>query len=884
MIMETVIKDLKTLVNSVDIKYSKKAKQFETVDSLRNADEYSNAVLGLDVFDGYSSFDIAILTDAGLVEPKYTFEEILSFVDNKYNIPYNERESVMNAKRKKIISEFVEENNYYRELNGKPNLDDTKLFKLSAEDAALYGVVITDDIKDLYIHEYSDDILYALQQSGYIDKLILENPDKKYLNYLGYNKIDIVTARAANNLSIIKISKDVPDNFYNQFVTVYEQNREYFMTTIYNQDYSSQYDMYDNFIGLCIMIMTIQRIISLAFKSGIERDFYDWQFIQNMYKMYNIPFVEDIPIEYHVTLMKNLNNLLRYKSTDKVLFDICSLLGYERIKIFQYYLVKEHKLDDNEKPIFKYIKEADEDGNPIYVEDKKNMYDLYFQSVNINERNVALALTDTSNRLDYDEVIANDPYWWEDDDLKKAKYDNAFNYIETKYISLNMMYKMTEMLFEITYAFNMMQDNKDSIMDIKIELPKVIDGEKFNLFDVLIYMIALVCKANGFKDGTITNPSKISHIYGFDFNEEQLEIIKTMILDNADKLEIDPITKQPILLKYFSNMDATTSDAVNTLFENIREFNDYIIGKMYSSKNIEEYRIYKTIFNIAMVKDVQNDVFKIDVALENGDIETRTAETYLEYLEYSNPLLANSVKNIDKSNATDMIEHVLSRINQEVESLQYLYIIYDASNPVFNSIVKLLRFFKSYTTDLTAFNVIYLFDSKYYNNIKLIGDIVATSSSYDAKESLNNLYGDIIKCVDKEMDVTSDISSLVEKFSNRISIQGSDVYEKMYDELVSISRKETIKDKTDIIDALSYSLSVPYAIIKQTMYDKGIVNENTTITAQSYQTNILENISTSVSDRNIDTSTMYDISSCINNIVSNLDKRTFSDKLFLKWE
>ena len=37
---------------------------------------------------------------------------------------------------------------------------------------------------------------------------------------------------------------------------------------------------------------------------------------------------------------------------------------------------------------------------------------------------------------------------------------------------------------------------------------------------------------NGFKDYVITEPSKISHIYGFDFNEKSIELIKD-IIDNC---------------------------------------------------------------------------------------------------------------------------------------------------------------------------------------------------------------------------------------------------------------------------------------------------------------------------------------------------------------
>ena len=46
-----------------------------------------------------------------------------------------------------------------------------------------------------------------------------------YLNYKGYsNEIDVYKARTAGNFDIIRISKkDVPEPFFNRFVTIYEE-------------------------------------------------------------------------------------------------------------------------------------------------------------------------------------------------------------------------------------------------------------------------------------------------------------------------------------------------------------------------------------------------------------------------------------------------------------------------------------------------------------------------------------------------------------------------------------------------------------------------------------------------------------------------------------
>jgi len=807
MLLETLIKDIRYLLNSSEIKYTKIAKKYETVDSLRDADMYINAVMETDSFDGYPNFSIDILEKVGMtLGSEYDPFELSN---NKYEIPYSMRDAVIREQRKEIIENYVEKNNYYRMLNGLPDIEEepNEYIKLTKDELSKYNIEINVDY--IYIHECSNEIIYTLNKAGFIDKIIEENPDKKYLKYLGENKISIVTARQANNFSIIKIGKDVPDEFYNEFLTIYEQNRQYFMVALFIQDYSAKYDMYDNFIALCIMIMTIQRVVSTTFKMGIQRDFYDWTFIQNMYKMYNVPFIEDLPIEKHVTLVKNLNNLLRYKSTDKVLFDICSLLGYERMNIFKYYLVKQHKLDPDGNPIFKYIESKDEQGNtildeqgnPVLIEDRDAMYELYFQSVNVNERNTVLAMLNNTNKLDYDEVTSNDPYWWEDSDLDNAKYANDFNFVETKYLSLNLMYKMTEMLFEITYAFNMLISKKDELVNYTLDLPKLYQEQdaQFKIFDVVVFLIAVVCKLNGFAGNINSTSSQISHIYGFNFNEDELTAIHKFIDDNADKLEKDGDGK-PIIKKYFNDLSITKPEHVNSLYEKIREYNDYIVEKMYTATDIEEYRIYKRIFNISMSTDAQNNMFKIKKLDDNGDMVEQTADTYAEYLQYNDDKLYTILVNLETSELNGAIEHTIFKINELITSLQYLYIINDSQNPAFTALIKLLRFFKSYTTDLTGFNIVYLFDSKHYNAIKIIDDINYIEKVIHPSTNMRQDYSDIIKSISISIDGNSDKLSIIDRYKYFLKIYLKDKYTDnnvevpIIDYIMAISKKSMIQE------------------------------------------------------------------------------------------
>lgn len=802
MLLDTFVKYTKTVVSNSVVKFNYKAKEYETVDSLRNADEYIAAIQKTDRFDLYPEFNIDSIVSAGLGHLGYDTFELAS---NPDMIPRQYRDAVLKFERQSIINDFIEVNDYYRTLIGKPSIDEDESNFIRLTENQYESLDIPNN---QYIHDMSDIDIGKLNAIGLLDEIKKNNPDKLYLNFLGNDRINLVTARSAPNFSILKIDKeDVPTVFYENFMRIYEECRVYFTSVIYNKDVGSAYPLYDNFIGLCIMIMTIQRMVSNTFKDGIEREFYDWDFIQKLYKTYNLPFVETLSMDYHVLFMKNLNYLLRYKSTDKVLFDICSLLGRDRVEIYRHYLVKEQLMDENNNPVFYYKIKTDEHGQPIlnedgsyvFIEDINRMYELYFQGVNVNERNITLAMKDERYRTPYDEMIEEDPYWRHDEHLEKllngigteadgSQFSQPYNYVETKYLSLNVMYNMTDMLFEITYAFNMLLDKKEEINFITLTLPKIVSDASFGIFDVVVFLITLTCKINGFKDSIIMTPSKIANIYAnteedyrmyaFNFDPEQIELIKSMIKENSKYIDTNT-------LLYFENLTIETEEDANALFIKIKEFNNFIIEKMRKSNNIKEYHLYKDIFNIAMTTEIQKNLFTIESIDDAGEVVSKQASTYLEYLENKQPILAEIVKRADNASITTMIDHVTSRINQIMPDLEYLFLLNDNNNPVYTALVALLKFFKSYTVDLTQLNIIYVFDSPHYNLIKLVEDIHSVDKILQPEEYFNTHYFDEIKSYLATIRTRNDILKFNEKYTPFIRLLLDDEL-LLYDELLYI--------------------------------------------------------------------------------------------------
>lgn len=112
-----------------------------------------------------------------------------------------------------IIKEYVEQNDYYRELIGKPPVDEkeSEYFYLTESQMKFYDI---DENRP--IHDYPSEIISKLERK-IIPDLIKNNPDKKYLQHMGSNAVDLVTARTAKNFQIIYFDSDIDKMFVDKF-------------------------------------------------------------------------------------------------------------------------------------------------------------------------------------------------------------------------------------------------------------------------------------------------------------------------------------------------------------------------------------------------------------------------------------------------------------------------------------------------------------------------------------------------------------------------------------------------------------------------------------------------------------------------------------------
>ncbi|MDD3172234.1 MAG: hypothetical protein PHF63_00970 [Herbinix sp.] len=686
--------DLMAIIEDIEVKYESEAKAGESVESARASDQYISAYNNQSTYYTYEQFDLEAIELGGV----NNIELQEAYRKDKSLIPSDLINGIILQQDKITLKNYVELNNYYRTFNGLPDVSDNDFIYISKEFGEMFNIDYT-----IPIHLIDDINQIVINANGEKDRLLKLYPTKKYLNFLGSNKISIIQSRSTLNFGLLRTPTE-ESNLLTKFIKIYEVSREYFSTTIYNKSFSDSYDFYDNFIALMICLMTVQRVLNTIFKESINTDFYDLSIIKKVFDQYKVPFIESMPINYQQKLVKSLNYLIRLKSTDKVIYDITSLLGFDMITVYKYYLIKNQKLDNDGNLLFEYLKDENGDfildNNGDKILDKSKMFNYYFQSVDMKTTNLASAFANTANKIDLNQVVVSDPYWNHDDDLIKYIDEEDFNYMETKYIAFQAMYKMAEMLFEIVHIVRMLI-NKKSVLTEVFDISSLVPGVSLNLFEITVLLCGLLSRRYGLVGNILYDPNDISAISGFNFKRNLSSVINHILADDLlDDSLIDPLKN---ILTY--------KDDPNLLFQNIKAFNDVITNIMFTTTNKDVYRAANNIYKTLMVETESLDMFK----MSNGE----NAKTFREYITSEIPEVITLLdEEFDITTITDKIAVLLEVIDSVIHNTKNIYFINETDNSLLNAMIYIVNYFKSYTIDVNSINILYILDDKRMNTFK----------------------------------------------------------------------------------------------------------------------------------------------------------------------
>lgn len=794
-ILDELVFNLKKIVASCVLKDQETANAYESLESQKESDLYITCIEDRVTYLNFT-YNQKDLMDVGI--PDYIIDDCLR---DKSKIPELFRKKLVENKKKEVLDNYVEYNSYYRMLNGLPPLTHQ-------------GVKITQDMipsdihgidTSLYLHEMPHNQIDILYTFGVMDEVIKKYPSKKYLKYMGSKSISIYNARRAADSQLLYMTSDVPEEVSRRFKEKIEMNRIYTKKTIYSEAFKIGSDYYDAFIRSLILIQTMADMITELPDMIIKREVFDIRMVQLVLENSGVDFYQEIPYRYQIAMVRNLNTLLKFKSTSRNIVDICSLFGFDNIKVFKYYLLKHRNINRYDKYEFNYKERFNEETEKYEtVEDTYKDFTLKFVKVP-NDENPDDYIMNTSYHSDYDEMTDLDKYW--DGDLqheyvRQCILDKEFNYVQSKYLSVDTIYSLTDLSFEMIYFYNMIFDDVRLEEKLTLKVPEINGIGVFKFVDIICYLFALSYEYNGVTDNIMDTPTKVLSIKGFNFKANMAKLAE-YVYEKGYTLEELGVSDFQIptasILSYNQLMD---------IFTRNKNIHDHIIHQLYVADNKEIYDIYYTLYQALMITDLNLEFFR----LSNGEM----AKTYTEFLAERDPILYNSIIQIRNMDSPDVKKEKISKnIDAAVYAIEEM-IDLDKYKFLFNNIpavgaesvkyyiYKVVNFFKSYKVDFFSINTVYTFDDKLENKVKMIDSVFIEYLLHksDASDIIDKLYN-IANLEPKEkLELQDSIYIEYENFIDKYFEE-----EKLFRDRVC---KNTIYESKDICDICDTITITPY--------------------------------------------------------------------------
>jgi len=715
------IEELKSLLNFINllvIKDETKAESYETIESAKFGYSLIAAQLKLDTDKQESMTDLEY--------EKYRTNFINSF----------EGDFIINDPGLSPLS-------FFTEVFLKNNDDSFNITKMK---------LILTNRNISYTDEDSETILKK--------KILESNPktleqNKYYLDLKSTYGITYFNARYAKDFYIIYYPTNYLNSYEtNLFLETYYKNFKYFMTVLYNKSFES-YTYYKNFVRFLLVIMTAERFLNLKLDPNTRNniDLFDEYSLRNLFISYGLDFFEDLTVNYQRRILKNINKLLQYKGTEQVMVEILEIFGFTNTEVFKYYLTKNYEIDGDT-------------GLKDYNQPK-----LEFYGVPINSNNLDRDLI-TYPSIDYETMVANDPYWKA---TKEEILQKDFNFLPTKYITLESVMDLLKETLDLSYFYNTVMYANNAKNNTNFSSYSVLDGLLFynnkisssgiKIFDALIAIQIMIVKKLGYTDRVITEPESIDYVYGYNFDNivdnlnyyattlpsSKLEELGFILENEVNEFQVpteyledfEVGLNQTGLIKFQDFLSGTTIDINQTNFLNM-----YINNGKYRKAfeelllEIPDYKFYKMTEKLMQTKftvEFQREQFKY----LDPDTEEYTYYTYYsDYLNDNNLDLLRYITPAEGSSTEDKNSFYVENITELCNSLD-IYLDDINVNIFLNNnlfvgdyikeyLKKVINIFKAYTIDLNNISIIYKFDNKYHNTIRLFEADIKFSKHRDS--------------------------------------------------------------------------------------------------------------------------------------------------------
>ena len=183
-------------------------------------------------------------------------------------------------------------------------------------------------------------------KSKFITNNTVNNSKFRYLKYLGSKRIEIYNARSAANWDILYIP-NVEYLVESRFKELFVINRDIYERRTYQDAYKLKSDYYDEILMTMIIAQTFCDIVVDIPEWYIRRDIFDLRSVKYFLDSQGVEYYKEIPLKYQIRIVKNLNKLIKYKSTEKNIEDILNIFSIDNAEIYKYYILKKYLYTDH---------------------------------------------------------------------------------------------------------------------------------------------------------------------------------------------------------------------------------------------------------------------------------------------------------------------------------------------------------------------------------------------------------------------------------------------------------------------------------------------------------------------------------------------------------
>ena len=645
-LLDEIVYNARQLATGVILKDEDKANNAETVESIHMGDVLIAINRGNIKFSNFKY-------DSEFLRGYYVSEsEVAKYAMDNDLIPASDRPKLLEMAVKSFTENYVEYNNYYRMLHGLPNYDETGIWEglwIDVNSINEFTPTSMDHISNMYKEEYGDgadgkrivvsdyqlihelpfSIKNLLYDNGTSENIInaseqlanweLTQDDVMYVMHLGDREVDYYDAREAEKFALLYCPSCDAEEVRRRFKDLFEANRLYLLYTMYSDAYKIRSDYYDNFMMAFLVIQTIIDMIIELPEYIIRRDVFDTRTCKYIFEANGVRYFKDIPLKYQITLVKSLNKLIKFKSTDKCIVDIISIFGVENIQVFKYYIMKDHNAilekptGQKEYDVF-YLdntKEVvDQEGNIKVMQDNDSNYDLKFIKVPLLEKYDDHIRTE-SNIYSYDSIIEGDDYWIGDKDYQTVKSDIKdldFTVLRTKYYSIEAVIDLAKRNFIMVYFMNMLMNHNIDESSLRVNMPNISTTRKFELMDIICTLFSLGYIYYGVEDTIIDTRAKAAQIMGFNM-EADLSKISSWLYENHRGLTLKDLHVDTF--KVPENGKIMSFNELEDMFFTNKDCYDHIHEVMRNPPSKEIYDAYRYIYKALLTTDRNMEYFLV---------------------------------------------------------------------------------------------------------------------------------------------------------------------------------------------------------------------------------------------------------------------------------